>query len=148
MAAGRGDASESRRALATLCDAYWYPLYAFVRRSGYSAADAEDLTQGFLARFLEKNDFAAADRQRGKFRSFLLVSMKHFLANERDRAAALKRGGGRLLESLDFESGEARYGLEAADELTPDKVFERQWALALLERVLAALRQEYVERGE
>jgi RNA polymerase sigma-70 factor (ECF subfamily) len=148
VAAGRGGSVESSRALAVLCSAYWFPLYAFVRRSGYSVSDAEDLTQAFFGRFLEKEDVAAAVRDRGKFRSFLLAAMKHFLANERDRAQAQKRGGGRLPVSLDFKSGESRYQIEPSHELTAEKLFDQQWAVALLDRVLTALRQEYADGGK
>jgi RNA polymerase sigma factor (sigma-70 family) len=147
-AAGGANPIESREACAALCSAYWYPLYAFVRRSGHSAADAEDLTQAFFARLLERNDLATADRDRGKFRSFLLSAIKHFLSNERDRRMAQKRGGGRQPLALDFASGETRYQNEPAHELTPEKLFEQKWALALLEQVLGQLRQQYVEAGK
>lgn len=148
IAAGARCTDASREALATLCTGYWYPLYAFVRHSGYSVDDAADLTQAFFARFLERNDFAAADRARGKFRSFLLGSMKHFLSNQRDRAAALKRGGGRPEVSLDIQAGESRYEIIPSHELTADKLFDQQWALALLDRVLTSLRREYAAGGK
>jgi DNA-directed RNA polymerase specialized sigma24 family protein len=148
VAAGRGATAESRQALAVLCSAYWFPLYAFVRRSGHSVSDAEDLTQAFFGRFLEKHDVAAADRHRGKFRSFLLAAMQHFLSNQRDREHAQKRGGGRQPLPLDFASGESRYQNEPCHALTAEKLFQQQWAVALLNRVLAALRLQYTEAGK
>jgi RNA polymerase sigma factor (sigma-70 family) len=144
LAAGQGASPDARQALATLCQTYWYPLYAFVRRLGHAPADAQDLTQEFFARLLEKHYLRDADRRRGKFRSFLLASFKHFLANERDRARARKRGGGRKQVSLDFAVGESRYSLEPSHELTAETMYERRWALTLLDRVVARLREEYV----
>ncbi len=141
-AAGRSASPQSDRALATLCEDYWFPLYAFVRREGYSPHDAQDLTQEFFARLLQKNYLADADRRRGRFRSFLLASLKHFLSKERDRARAQKRGGGRAPLSLDFASAESRYRLEPADELTAERLFDRRWALTVLEQVLGRLRAE------
>lgn len=148
MAAGHKSSPAAREALSALCTAYWYPLYAFVRRSGYSAVDAEDLTQAFFARLLEKNDLAAADRQRGRFRSFLLSAMKHFLANQRHRARAKKRGGGRAILPLDFAAGESHYKHEPADAATPEKIYHRRWAIALLDRVINAVREEYDAQGK
>jgi RNA polymerase sigma-70 factor (ECF subfamily) len=150
VAARRRSSPESREALATLCRAYWYPLYAFVRRQGYSAADAQDLTQGFFARLLQKQFLAAVEREKGKFRSFLLAAMKHFLANERDRARAQKRGGGAIvsLETLDFETAESRYRREPAHNVTAERIFERRWALTLLDRVLDRLVAEYAVAGK
>jgi RNA polymerase sigma-70 factor (ECF subfamily) len=130
-----------------LCEDYWFPLYAFVRRSGYDAADAEDLTQEFFARLLEKQYLAAADRHRGKFRCFLLASLKHFLANEWHRAHAQKRGGRQGVISINFQAAEDRYRLQAADTLTPERLYERRWALALLEQVLGRLREETAREG-
>lgn len=141
--AGRNDTPRARRALATLCQAYWYPLYAQVRRRGYSAHDAQDLTQAFFARLLEHGTLAAADPQRGRFRSFLLGSLKHFMVDEWSRARALKRGGGREIVSLDLAAAEMRLGAEPADRGSPDKAFDRQWALALLDTVLHRLEAEY-----
>jgi RNA polymerase sigma-70 factor (ECF subfamily) len=143
MAAGQRESPESAAALVTLCTTYWYPLYAFVRRQGYRPEDAQDLTQAFFAKLLEKNYVGDADRQRGKFRSFLLASLKHFLANERDHARARKRGGGQPVISLDFASAESRYRCEPADTMTPERLFERRWALTLLDRVLRRLQDEY-----
>lgn len=148
LAAGRRGSPESREALATLCATYWYPLYCFVRREGYQPAEAADLTQGFFARLLEKQDvIEASDPQRGTFRSFLLASLRHYLSNERDCAKAQKRGGGSLPLPLDFESGEARFCHQPAHELTAERLFERDWALALLDRVLVSLRAEHVDLG-
>ena len=145
--AGRASASSSA-ALSELCEAYWYPLYAFVRRSGHGADEARDLTQGFFARLLEKREFEGADPERGRFRTFLLNGMKFHLANEREKARALKRGGGRAPLSIDHGQADSRYGLEATDELTPERLFERAWALALVDRVLDALGEEYAARGK
>jgi RNA polymerase sigma-70 factor (ECF subfamily) len=142
------DTDEARQALATLCEAYWYPLYAFIRRQGYKMEDARDLTQGFFARLLEKDYLADVDREKGKFRSFLLTSCKHFLANEHDRAHALKRGGGLAIRSLDSGTAESRYSEEPAHDLTPEKLFERRWALLLLQNVFARLRQEHEQAGK
>src|ERR1700691_1958123 len=146
VAAG-GDATKAGRALSHLCATYWYPLYAFVRREGHGADDAQDLTQEFFARLLEKNWLDAVDREKGKFRSFLLAAMRHFLANEWDRAHRLKRGGGVRIVSLDAREAEDRYALEPADSMTADRIFERRWALTLLEQVLTAVRREFVTAG-
>jgi len=135
-------------ALADLCQAYWYPLYAFLRRRGHSAEDAADLTQGFFAVLLEKGYLADADPERGRFRSFLLTAIGRFASKEHDRAAAQKRGGGRLILSLDFGEGEKRYQREPADNWTPERIFERRWALTLLDRTLARLRQDHEAAGK
>jgi DNA-directed RNA polymerase specialized sigma24 family protein len=147
-AAGRRASPEAERALAALCETYWYPLYAYARRRGLDAEAAGDATQGFFARLLEKGDLAVADRTRGRFRSFLLAAFGHYLANERDRERALRRGGGRPTLSLDFDAGESRYGLEPADEATPERIFDRRWALTLLDRAFARLRDEYGLAGK
>jgi RNA polymerase sigma-70 factor (ECF subfamily) len=147
VAAAGGDSTNARKALEHLCETYWYPLYAFVRREGHRADDAQDLTQEFFARLLEKNWLDAVDREKGKFRSFLLAAMRHFLANEWDRTNRLKRGGGQALLSLDAESAESRYALEPVDRMTADRIYERRWALTLLEQVLARLRREFVAAG-
>lgn len=144
VAAQDRGAPEAGAALAELCRAYWYPLYAFIRREGHSADDAQDVTQEFFARLLEKDYLATVDRARGKFRSFLLAACRHFLSNERDRVRAQKRGGGRHALSLDFPGAEQRYSREPAHDLTPEKLFERRWALTLLDQVLARLREEFV----
>jgi RNA polymerase sigma-70 factor (ECF subfamily) len=141
-AAGQGAAPEAQEALAVLCQAYWYPLYAYARRHLPSAHDAQDLTQAFFAELLEKHYLEAADPRRGKFRSFLLTAFKHFLSKQRERDAAQKRGGGRPTLSLDFHGAESRYRLEPADQTTPEMVYERRWALAILEQALCRLRQE------
>jgi RNA polymerase sigma factor (sigma-70 family) len=150
LAAGRQSSQESAEALATLCELYWYPLYAFVRRRGYDADAAQDLTQAFFARVIEKAYLRDATPARGRFRSFLLASLKHFLANEWDHARALKRGGGARMVPLEVEfgAGETRYRLEPANDETPELLFERRWALALLERVVARLREEYDGAGK
>ncbi|HEV3304183.1 MAG TPA: sigma-70 family RNA polymerase sigma factor [Planctomycetaceae bacterium] len=148
LAAGQRSSPQSSVALATLCENYWYPLYAYVRRRGHDADEAQDFTQTFFARLLEKNDLAAADPARGRFRSFLLASLKHFLANEWDRARAVKRGGGRAVLSIDFGTAEERYRAEPSHDLTPEKIFERRWALVLLENVLARLHDESARAGK
>jgi len=152
VAAASGDSTKARKALEHLCETYWYPLYAFVRREGHGADDAQDLTQDltqeFFARLLEKNWLDAVDREKGKFRSFLLAAMRHFLANEWDRAHRLKRGGGQQAISLDAESAEARYAMEPADRMTAVRIFERRWALTLLEQVLARLNKKFAAAGK
>lgn len=149
IAAAQDRASpDARAALAALCTAYWYPLYAFIRRQGYPAHEAQDLTQEFFSRLLEKDYLRVVDRDKGKFRSFLLAACKHFLANERDRLQAQKRGGGRDHFSLDVRAAESRYGLEPAHNLTPEKLFDRRWALTLLDQVLAGLKEETARTGK
>jgi RNA polymerase sigma-70 factor (ECF subfamily) len=130
-------------ALAGLCSLYWYPLYAYVRRRGHGADEAHDLTQEFFARLLERDFLAGVDRGKGKFRAFLLAACSHFLANERDRVRAKKRGGGRAILSLSAADAEGRYSAEPADALTPEKLFERRWAMALLQQVMTRLRDEF-----
>ncbi len=146
--AARGDEPEARAALELLCASYWYPVYAFVRRQRQTPHDAQDLTQSFFATLLEKRWLDGVARERGRFRSFLLVSVKHFLANQRDHDRAQKRGGGHRPISLDTSSAEIRYAAEPEDNATPDKIFERRWALTLLERVLSQLRSEMAEGGK
>ncbi len=131
-------------AMAELCHLYWYPLYAFIRRRGHSAHDAEDLTQEFFARLLDKHFLAAADREKGRFRTFLLMAVKRFLANEYDAAQTLKRGGGQWIVPLDGLEPEARYHLEPVDTLSPERLFEQQWAVTLLDQVLSRLQAEMV----
>ncbi len=135
-------------ALSDLIRIYWYPLYAFVRRGGASAEEAQDWVQGFFAALIEKHFLGKADPERGRFRTFLLTAFKRYVSKEREKAAAQKRGGGRIHLSLDFESGEERYRLEPPDDATPERLFERRWALALLERVLAGLQQDYGRRDQ
>jgi RNA polymerase sigma-70 factor (ECF subfamily) len=127
---------------------YWFPLYAYIRHKGNSPEHAEDLVQGFFARLLEKESLAAVDPAKGKFRSFLLASLQNYLANEWDKARAAKRGGGRALISLDAQDAESRYLTEPATNQTPERIFEKRWALAVLERVLQRLRAEYVAKGQ
>ena len=148
VAAGREPTTGSRAAFSELCELYWPPVYAFARRQGYDVPEAEDLTQAFFTRLLEKHVVQAADPQRGRFRSFLLASFKNFVANERDRERAQKRGSGQVTVGLDFETAEARYSAEPVDTLTPDAVFERQWALGVLDRVLVTLRDECKKAGK
>jgi RNA polymerase sigma-70 factor (ECF subfamily) len=146
-AGGTGGEAEAGAALETLCRTYWYPLYAYVRRKGRGPDDAADLVQGFFVSLLERHGVAAADRGRGRFRTFLLASLDHYVANEWRRAAAQKRGGGAVVVGLDFSDGERRYGLEPSHDLTPDRVFERRWALALIDAAMSRLRAEYESRG-
>lgn len=141
-------APEARQALESLCAVYWYPLFAFVCKQGYPEAQAQDLTQEFFARLLEKEYLRAADRGRGRFRAFLLTCLRHFLANQADHAAALKRGGGRDLLSLDFDDAVERYRTEPSHALTAEKLYERRWALALLEQALGRVREEYTRTGK
>lgn len=148
LAAGHAPTKNSREALSRLCELYWYPLYAYVRRWGYDADQAQDLTQEFFARLLEKHYLRAADPARGRFRSFLLAALKHFLSNERDRVGAVKRGGRTTVLPLEFENAEGRYTREPPDADTPETIYERRWALALLERTLARLRGEFHSAGK
>jgi RNA polymerase sigma factor (sigma-70 family) len=147
LAAGDRDEAKARAALAELCAAYWPPLYGFVRRLGYDAEQARDLTQEFFTRLLEKDHLRAVDQERGKFRTFLLASFRYFLANEYDRATAQKRGGGRPVFSLDFRVTERRNKLEPCHNLTAERLYERRWAMALLEQALARLRAEHNRNG-
>jgi RNA polymerase sigma factor (sigma-70 family) len=148
LAAGRRSSDRSTDALASLCETYWYPVYAFIRRQGHDTDAARDLTQEFFARVLEKNYFGAADPARGRFRAFLLTSIRHFLSNERDRARALKRGGATPALSLDVETAEGTYQLEGQDDLTPEKLFDARWATLLLDRALARLQHAYAASGK
>ena len=148
VAARGSDSVHARAALEKLCQAYWPPIYAFVRRQGHGPHDAQDLTQEFFARLLEKNYLADVDRNKGRFRSFLLASLKHFLANEWDKAQAKKRGGGKIWIPIDVTTAETSCGFEPADNVTADKIYERRWALTLLDQVLRRLRQEYERDGK
>ena len=141
-AAGQPESARHQEALEALCRTYWFPLYAYLRRHGYDTHLAEEHTQAFFARLLEKRGLRLADPKQGKFRSFLLAALKHFLANELDRARALKRGGGHKVLSLDFENAESQYALEPAHQLTPEKLFERSWALTVLDRTMTRLQAE------
>ena len=135
-------------ALETLCRTYWYPLYAYVRRQGHNAEDAEDLTQGFFCHLLERQFLESVDRQKGRFRSFLLASFNYFLSHQRVMARAQKRGGGQPLVSLDDESPEQRFHREPVSNDTPEKMFERRWALTVLEQAQARLRDDYQSHGK
>src|SRR5213592_2503020 len=148
LAAGQDFRTARQAAVERLCSAYWYPLYAYVRRLGYDVQDAEDLTQGFFARLLEKNYLAQVDRQKGRFRSFLLACLRHFLADQQDCAKAVKRGGRCTFIPLETQSAEDRYRLEPIDEMSAEKIFERRWALTLLEFAEDRLNQEYVAVGK
>jgi RNA polymerase sigma-70 factor (ECF subfamily) len=148
LAAADHDSPEATRALEDLCAAYWFPLYGRVRRAGHRPAEAEDLTQAFFARLLEKQWLAAADRGRGRFRSFLLGALDHFLANEWDRARAQKRGGGEPVVSFDAASAEERLALEPATHRSPAEDFDRRWALEILALVLGRLEGEYAGQGK
>jgi RNA polymerase sigma-70 factor (ECF subfamily) len=148
LSAGQRASPQAVEALEVLCRNYWYPLYACVRRRGYSVEDAQDLTQGFFAQLLARDYLARADPQRSRFRSFLLSGLKRFLCDEWDKSRRLKRGGGQTVISLDAAAAEHRYQLEPADQLTPERVFERSWATTLLERAADRLRAEYVAGGK
>ncbi len=145
LAAREAPSSESRQALEGLCKAYWYPLYAFVRRQGYGPEESRDLTQGYFAQLLEKDYLEDFDPSLGRFRVFLQASVKNFLSKERDKTHAWKRGGHSQVVSLDNEEVEGRYRYEPVDQLTPEEIFERRWALTLLERVMERLRKELSE---
>jgi len=147
LTASLEDTKRADEALAKLCQAYWPPLYSFVRRRGYSPHDAQDLTQDFFARLLQKRLAATADPKRGRFRSFLLANLKNFLANEWDRSQAQKRGGGAMILSLDTEAAEALYSRESASPVTPEVLFDRHCALTLMERAMEKLEQENAERA-
>jgi RNA polymerase sigma factor (sigma-70 family) len=142
LAAGQRHTPQSDRALEELCRTYWYPLYACVRRHGHSREDAEDLTQAFFARFLEKNYLEGLSAERGRFRAYLLAALKHFLANEWDRARRQKRGGNVTHLSLDWQTADTQFQVAAAAETNPDKAFDREWAVTLLAKVIERLRVE------
>jgi len=148
LAAGRPKSASYRQALETLCRTYWFPLYAYLRRHGCNSHQAQDYTQAFFTALLAKGGLDLADPRRGKFRSFLLASLKHFLSNERARARAKKRGGGKKALSLDFENAESQYALEPRDELSPEKLFERSWALTVLDRTMARLQAEALKTNK
>ncbi|HOW66695.1 MAG TPA: sigma-70 family RNA polymerase sigma factor [Candidatus Paceibacterota bacterium] len=148
LAVGHTADVQASAALEKLCRTYWYPLYAFVRRQGHSPHDTEDLLQGFFARFLEKHYLGDVNPAKGRFRSFLLAAMKHYLANEWDKAKAVKRGGRIDFLSLEGEAAESRYYEEPVSELTPEKLYEQRWAYELLERVMERLQSEFVASGQ
>ena len=146
LTAGRSDTTRARTALEELCQTYWYPLYCYARRRGCSVPDAEDLTQGFFAQLLRRDSLAKVCREKGRFRAFMLAAMKHYMADEWDRATAQRRDAQRTI-SLDAEAAERRVQTEPATQMTPERLFERQWALTLLETVLQHLRREYETAG-
>jgi len=146
--AGQGTSAQADAALERLCHTYWWPLYAYVRRRGHQPHDAQDLTQEFFARLLAKDFLRAVDRSKGKFRSFLLAAMEHFLANEWRKAQAQKRGGGAAVISLDDTSTENRYQQLPSPELSPERVFEQQWYMTLLDQAVSRLREEFVSSGK
>ena len=148
LKAGRSDTTRADEALSKLCQTYWYPLYAYVRRRGYSPHDAQDLTQGFFECLLARKSLASADPHKGRFRSFMLGAMSHFLTDQWEKSQTQKRGGGQELISLDLAAAEERFDLEPVDTATPDKAFDREWATALLDEVLAALEKEYQREGK
>jgi RNA polymerase sigma-70 factor (ECF subfamily) len=142
LAAGQERTPQAARALEELCRSYWFPLYAYIRRRGHTKEDAEDLTQMFFARLLERNPFAHLDSAKGKFRAFLLASLKHFLANERDKSRTQKRGGGQPILSLDWQTADAQFQVANQRDPSPDQAYDREWALALLDRVIGRLQRE------
>jgi len=146
-AAGRPETAQYQQAMRALCETYWFPIYVYLRRCGHRQDAAEDYTQGFFTCLLEKEGLRLADARRGKFRSFLLTALKHFLANERDKNHALKRGGGRRILSLDWEEAEGRYAVQPAAGVSPEKVFERSWALTVLDKAMSRLENELVRKG-
>jgi RNA polymerase sigma factor (sigma-70 family) len=148
LAAGTGASPEARAALERLCRAYWYPLYAYVRRRGRSAHDAQDLTQDFFLQLLDHGYLARADPRKGRFRAFLLVALNHFLTNDWHRARALKRGGGRTPLSWDDIGAEERYAAEPFSSASPEHLFEQRWALAVVERAVQRLQREYADAGK
>ena len=148
MAAKQGGSSESAAALEKLCRTYWPPLYAYIRRDGHDATEAQDLTQEFFARLLTRDYLQHLHHQQGKFRSFLLAYLKNFLSEQRRKAGAQKRGGGCVFVPLNESAGEEGYLLEPVDELTADQVFELRWAQTILQSALDRLRQEYAARGQ
>jgi RNA polymerase sigma-70 factor (ECF subfamily) len=148
LQAGESRSPQASAALEKLCRIYWYPLYAFIRRKGRTEEDAKDLTQQFFARLLERKDFQTVDARKGKFRTFLLTSLTHFLSNERDYVHAAKRGGGQAIISLDAVTAEELHRLEPATDLSPDKLFDQRWAMTLLGEAVAQLREEMVAAGK
>jgi RNA polymerase sigma factor (sigma-70 family) len=148
LQAGTAQSTQAGAALEQLCRTYWYPLYLYVRRCGYSPEDAEDLTQEFFAHLFAKNSIAGADRDKGRFRSFLLGALKHFLLDEKAKAQARKRGGGRVIISWERDYAEERFGQEPLDAQSPDRLFDRRWALTVLDQATRRLRDEYRARHD
>ncbi|MHC4560233.1 MAG: RNA polymerase sigma factor [Planctomycetota bacterium] len=143
LAAGNSSSPQHQQALSTLCQTYWFPLYVYLRRQGYDSHRAEDCTQGFFAKLLERQGLGRADPKYGKFRSFLLASLKNFLTDEWDRGRAVKRGGDKKIFSLNIENAETWYSAEPADVMSPEKLFERSWALTVLKQAMERLKAEY-----
>jgi RNA polymerase sigma factor (sigma-70 family) len=148
LVSAQSQAPGCKEAFADLCRLYWYPLFGFIRRRGYSTEDAEDMVQGFFLHLVEHETLSRVDRSKGKFRSFLLASLQNYLSNEVERARTLKRGGKAEFVHLDFEGAEDRYRLEPVDALTPEKIFDARWAMALMSEALNRLNREYVARGK
>ncbi len=148
LAARDGSESQARLALESLCEAYWFPLYAYIRRRGHAADEARDLTQAFFADLLGRDFLGAIDQSKGRFRSFLLASLEHFLSHERDKARALKVGGGTRTISLNTDTAETLYRHEPADQLTPELIFERRWGLTVMERAMKRLQADFAEQPE
>jgi RNA polymerase sigma-70 factor (ECF subfamily) len=148
LAAADQSSPDSASALSQLCQTYWYPIYAFIRRQGHAHEPAQDLAQEFFARMLEKRYIDDVGPEKGKFRTFLMVCLKRFLANEWDRATAQKRGGGRAQLPIDFEDARGRYSLEPSHELTAQKIFDRRWALTVLERTISGLAEDFARAGK
>ncbi|MCX7871906.1 MAG: RNA polymerase sigma factor [Verrucomicrobiae bacterium] len=148
IAAGDTTSPASQEALSKLCKTYWYPVYSYVRRRGYNPHDAQDLTQEFFSRLLRSHYFSLADRKKGKFRSFLISSLKNFLSHEWDKAHAQKRGGGLTILSLNDEDMENRYKNEPSDNITADLLYDRNWALALIDQVIQKLKKEYEDANK
>jgi RNA polymerase sigma factor (sigma-70 family) len=148
LAAGDTSASQHEQALSELCDTYWFPLYMYLRRRGYNAHQAEDYTQGFFTKMLDKHYLRKVGPKPGKFRSFLLAALKHYVADEHDHIKAIKRGGKRDIKSFDFNSAERKYALSLTYDMSPDKVFERSWALTVLEKTMDLLKAEWVSRNK
>ncbi len=148
LAAGQTEQPDSREALAHLCQSYWYPLYAYVRRRINDPHEAQDVIQEFFSHLLERNTFAVADPERGRFRAFLLTSLRNFLADYWDKGRAKKRGGGQPNLSLDFETAKSLYAIEPVDEETPDRLYDRRWAITLLDLVMTRLREALVRVGK
>jgi RNA polymerase sigma factor (sigma-70 family) len=148
VAAAGGEGMPAAAALAMICETYWFPLYAFIRRQGTTREEAEDLTQGFFMDLLERSPWDRLAGERGRFRAFLLAALKHYLANERDAARCQKRGGGAAHLPLDWQHADARFQLADAAQATPDQAYDREWGLAVLAQVLDRLRQEAEAAGE
>ncbi len=148
ISAGHKSSPDSRRALGSLCEVYWYPLYAYARRRVSDTNEAQDLTQAFFAELLEKNYVGSATPSRGRFRAFLLTAFKHFLSKQWEKAKAQKRGGGRAPIPLDFESADSRYRIEPSSGLTAEQLYDRQWAVTLLGQIMERLENEFVQSGK